>query len=152
MGARCAPSYANVFLGWREESVVYKPKAFGERCQKWLRFIDDIVMFWTGEDCNQFIADLNTNPFNIRLTSNLSRTSVEFLDLKLSLEGLYVVTTLYRKPTATNSLLHYSSFHPRHLKNGIPTGQFLRLKINCSLMSDFHSEDKKLMDRFRHRG
>ncbi|XP_077137533.1 uncharacterized protein LOC143803584 [Ranitomeya variabilis] len=106
----------------------------------------------TEEDCNQFIADLNNNPFNIKLTSNISRTSVEFLDLKLSLEGSYVVTTLYQKPTATNSLLHYSSFHPRHLKNGIPTGQFLRLKRNCSLMSDFQREAKKLTDRFRHRG
>ncbi|XP_069609107.1 uncharacterized protein [Ranitomeya imitator] len=154
MGARCAPSYANLFLGWWEESVVYEHVAFGEKCLKWLRFIDDIVMFWTGteEDCNQFIADLNDNSCNIRLTSCISYTSVEFLDLKISLVGSNVVTTLFRKPTATNSLLRYSSFHPRHLKNGIPTGQFLRLKRNCSLTSDFHHEAKTLTDRFRRRG
>ncbi|CAJ0937887.1 unnamed protein product [Ranitomeya imitator] len=140
--------------GWWEESVVYQHVAFGERCLKWLRFIDDIVMFWAGteEDCERFIADLNDNPYNIRLTSHISRTSVEFLDLKVSFAGSNVVTTLYRKPTATNSLLHYSSFHPRHLKNGIPTGQFLRLKRNCSLTSDFQDEARILTDRFRHRG
>ncbi|CAJ0954784.1 unnamed protein product [Ranitomeya imitator] len=140
--------------GWWEESVVYKHVAFRERCLKWLRFIDDIVMFWAGteEDCERFIADLNDNPHNIRLTSHISRTSVEFLDLKVSLAGPNVVTTLYRKPTATNSLLHYSSFHPRHLKNGIPTGQFLRLKKKCSLISDFQDEARILTDRFRYRG
>ncbi|CAJ0965642.1 unnamed protein product [Ranitomeya imitator] len=154
MGARCAPSYANLFLGWWEESVVFENGAYKKFCQKWLRFIDDVIIFWTGteEDYHLFLTDLNNNPFNIRLTSHLSRTSVEFLDLKLTLEGSYIVTTLYRKPTATNSLLHYSSFQPRHLKNGIPTGQFLRLRRNCSVMADFDMEARKLTDRFKHRG
>ncbi|CAJ0956764.1 unnamed protein product [Ranitomeya imitator] len=154
MGARCAPSYANLFLGWWEESVVFEHGAFKAHCKKWLRFIDDVIMFWTGteEDYHLFLADLNNNLLNIRLTSHLSRTSVEFLDLKIILDGSYIATTLFRKPTATNSLLHYSSFHPRHLKNGIPTGQFLRLRRNCSATADFNMEARKLTDRFKHRG
>ncbi|CAJ0945347.1 unnamed protein product [Ranitomeya imitator] len=154
MGAWCAPSYANLFLEWWEELVVYKHEAFRGKCLKCLRYIDDILMFWTGteEDCDQFIADLNENSLNIRLTSHVSHTSVEFLDLEASLVDSNVVTTLYRKPTATNSLLHYSSFHPRHLKDGIPTGQFLRLKRNCSLSLDFQNEARSLTDRFKHHG
>lgn len=34
----------------------------------------------------------------------------------------WITTTLHRKETTTNSLLHFSSFHPYHLKKGVPTG------------------------------
>lgn len=35
-----------------------------------------------------------------------------------------------------NTLLHYWSYHPRHLLQNLPYGQFLRLKLNSSLHSD----------------
>ncbi|KAM4012759.1 uncharacterized protein ACNLHF_004522 isoform 1-T1 [Anomaloglossus baeobatrachus] len=37
-------------------------------------------------------------------------------------QGDHLATTLFRKHTATNSLLEYQSFHPQHIKNGVPTG------------------------------
>ncbi|KAM4044241.1 uncharacterized protein ACNLHF_008254 isoform 1-T1 [Anomaloglossus baeobatrachus] len=52
--------------------------------------------------------------------SNTSR--VPFLDLLVSIKGDHLTTTLYRKQTATNSLLEFHSFHPHHVKNGVPTG------------------------------
>lgn len=62
--------------------------------------------------------------WNIKLTHTISKTTVEFLDLRLRIKEDRVVTSLFRKSTATNSLLHFSSFHPGHAKTGIPTGQF----------------------------
>ncbi|CAJ0933917.1 unnamed protein product [Ranitomeya imitator] len=55
MGARCAPSYANLFLGWWEETTVFLHPLFGTMACTWQRYIDDILMIWTGslEDCNQ---------------------------------------------------------------------------------------------------
>ncbi|XP_069585080.1 uncharacterized protein [Ranitomeya imitator] len=47
----------------------------------------------------------------------------DFLDIKLTIEENRVSSCLYRKLTATNNLLHYSSFHPVHLKKGIPKGR-----------------------------
>ncbi|CAJ0927374.1 unnamed protein product [Ranitomeya imitator] len=73
---------------------------------------------------------------------------VDFLDIKLTLEGNRVSSCLYRKSTATNNLLHYSSFHPVHLKNGIPKGQFLRLHRNCSSSDDFLRLAGDLTTRF----
>lgn len=58
--------------------------------------------------------------------SNPDESSVDFLDLTLMLKTDQIETKLHRKETATNSLLLYSSFHPYHLKKGLPTGQFLR--------------------------
>ncbi|XP_077149389.1 uncharacterized protein LOC143812038 [Ranitomeya variabilis] len=124
MGARCAPSYANLFLGWWEETVVFQQVGFSQNVATWRRYIDDVIFLWTGSltDCENFIANLNHNMFNIRLTSTISPCSIDFLDIKLIVKDNRVSSCLYRKPTATNNLLHYSSFHPAHLKNGIPKG------------------------------
>ncbi|XP_069624016.1 uncharacterized protein [Ranitomeya imitator] len=78
--------------------------------------------------------------------------TIEFLDIRLSIEQSSIVCTLYRKPTSTNSLLHYTSFHPQHLKNGIPKGQFLRLKRNCSKETEFVQQSRDLSERFKRRG
>ncbi|XP_056409794.1 uncharacterized protein LOC130332660 [Hyla sarda] len=64
----------------------------------------------------------------------------------------YLITKLYRKETATNSLLHYASFHPEHTRRGIPVGQFLRVKSNCTENPDFKMEALNLTSRFRERG
>ncbi|XP_073429765.1 uncharacterized protein [Dendrobates tinctorius] len=84
--------------------------------------------------------------------AGMESTVVDFLDLKLTIEGQSIQTTLYRKSTSTNSVLHYSSFHPEHLRNRIPKGQFYRLKRNCSDDQDFLTQAKDLTRRFKNRG
>ncbi|XP_069815763.1 uncharacterized protein [Dendropsophus ebraccatus] len=78
--------------------------------------------------------------------------TVDFLDLRLDVVGNTIQTSLFRKSTATNSLLHYGSFHPRHLRNGIPTGQFLRIRRNCTDLQTFELEARNLTERLRTRG
>ncbi|KAM4034767.1 LOW QUALITY PROTEIN: uncharacterized protein ACNLHF_021456 [Anomaloglossus baeobatrachus] len=80
------------------------------------------------QSCLDFINGNNTNMDNIVLTSSMSNT-VEYLDVEWSIEDNRIKSTLFHKPTSTNSLLHFSSFHPQHLKRGIPYGQF-RVKRN----------------------
>ncbi|XP_077123799.1 uncharacterized protein LOC143781196 [Ranitomeya variabilis] len=106
----------------------------------------------TAEAFEEFVEELNTNQCNIRLTSNYSKSSVDFLDLKIIVKENRINTTLFRKQTATNSVLHYSSFHPSHLRNSIPKGQFLRVRRNCSTLTDFHDESRQLTNRFHERG
>lgn len=53
---------------------------------------------------------------------------------------------------ATNSLLQYENFHPKHLKDGIPVGQFARLKRNCSAFEEFSKQALDLTERFQKRG
>lgn len=49
MGAKCAPSYANLFLGWWEETHVYNTEDFKYPfVTHWFRFIDDILFLLTG--------------------------------------------------------------------------------------------------------
>ncbi|XP_072006788.1 uncharacterized protein [Engystomops pustulosus] len=68
------------------------------------------------------------------------QTSVEFLDLKISLHNNNLCMDLHRKDTATNSLLHYESFHPQHLKSGIPVGQFIQGLNEELLFNGFYKQ------------
>ena len=55
MGTKCAPTYANIFMGEFEEKYIY-PKIKDKSC-KYLRYIDDIFMVWKSsqDELNQFI-------------------------------------------------------------------------------------------------
>ncbi|CAJ0962507.1 unnamed protein product [Ranitomeya imitator] len=154
MGARCAPSFANLFMGWWEETSVYPSRAYRENVLYWFRFIDDILFIWAGsrEGCEEFLRILNDNIHNIHLTFEISLSTVEFLDLRLIRQNDTIYTDLFRKSTAANGLLDYKSFHPHHLKKNLPTGQFYRIRRNCTLQSDFCSQAKALSTRLQARG
>ncbi|XP_069618466.1 uncharacterized protein [Ranitomeya imitator] len=64
----------------------------------------------------------------------------------------HLSTTVFRKSTATNSLLHATSQHPKSTTNSIPIGQYLRIKRICSEEDQFETQAKTLRDRFRDRG
>ncbi|CAJ0947585.1 unnamed protein product [Ranitomeya imitator] len=154
MGAKCAPAYANIFLGWWEEKFVYSSPLFAAHVHAWYRFIDDVFIIWKGteEECVMFFEKLNSNPLNIFLTFSISASDTTFLDLRVFPHEQHLATDLFRKPTATNALLEFSSFHPWHTKVGVPTGQFLHIRRNCTLDTDFTIRARELSDRFRHRG
>ncbi|KAM4012635.1 uncharacterized protein ACNLHF_004665 [Anomaloglossus baeobatrachus] len=122
--------------------------------QEWMRYIDDIWFLWSGSegDLAEFMNELNKNELNIKLTYKYGRR-LEFLDLQIEvLDDGFIHTDVYRKPTATNSLLHASSSHLPSLIHGIPIGQFLRAKRICSSEMTFESQSKDISRRFMERG
>ena len=46
MGTKCAPSYANIFMGWFEEKFIFP--LLTNLSDFYLRFIDDIFLIWNG--------------------------------------------------------------------------------------------------------
>ena len=46
MGTKCAPSYANIFMGWFEEKFIFP--LLTNLSDFYLRFIDDIFLVWNG--------------------------------------------------------------------------------------------------------
>ena len=74
-------------------------------------------------------------------------TSLAFPDIKISIEGNGLCTSVYYKPTDLHSYLLYSSSHPSHVENSIPFSQFLRLRHSCGDDSDF-SEKSEAMCQF----
>lgn len=75
-----------------------------------------------------------------------------FLDLKVFPEGGRLCTSLYRKPTSGNSVLHENSCHMRNTVTNIPHGELLRTKRNCTRDCDYQVVARECIDRFRVRG
>ncbi|XP_056408621.1 uncharacterized protein LOC130313384 isoform X2 [Hyla sarda] len=156
MGAACAPSYANLFLGYWERGLFQCGGAeAGSHVQCWIRYIDDILFVWQGSasQLKDFMTILNTNNINVKLTYKTSRECIEFLDIliKCNTHGS-LSTDVYRKPTATNLLLHAASSHTPSTIKAIPTGQFLRIRRICSSDDDFKKQSAILTERFLQRG
>lgn len=157
MGACFAPNYANLFLGHWEEQYIYN-RSSNKFCDKivfWGRFIDDILFVWSGneEELLQFHEYINTTNPNIKLSIEHSKTSINFLDLTISIDDNNLLhTTIYRKGTDRNTLLRADSFHLRSLKDNIPFGQFQRLRRICNNDSDFEMQAQDMTLRFRARG
>lgn len=129
MGSRFSPAYANLFMGWLEEVMIWGPGGchWNEHILYWGHFIDDCFMIWTGSgvELQGFCGYLNDNDVNIRLTTHFSTTSVVFLDVELYIKDNQIHSRMYRKPTSCNSLLHAASAHPRHQIKAIPMGRWL---------------------------
>ncbi|XP_067844434.1 uncharacterized protein [Heptranchias perlo] len=131
MGTKFAPQYANIFMHKFERDFF---TAQDLQPTLYTRYIDDIFFLWThGEESLKRLHD-NINKFHptIKLTMDYSSESVSFLDTRISIKDGYLSTSLYRKPTDNLTMLHFSSFHPNHVKEAIPYVQALRIHRVCS--------------------
>lgn len=86
------------------------------------------------------------------MTFSSDSVSLPFLDLTIQIKNGQISTKTFRKDTAANTLLLATSHHPRSLIHGIPVGQFLRTRRNCSEDNEFLQESRELYKRFRERG
>ena len=63
MGTRVAPTYANLFMGKLENKILENcPNHLKQFLHTWKRFIDDILVIWTGseEQFEEFFQFLNS--------------------------------------------------------------------------------------------
>lgn len=101
----------------------------------WLRFIDDILLIWNHgmDELKLFIEYLNMRHPNIKFSDEISMKQVSFLNILISKspDG-EIHTDLFSKTTDANNYLHYTSAHTMSCRDGIPYGQFLRIKRICS--------------------
>lgn len=69
MVASCAPSYANLFLGWWERSIfLTDPVPLEDRVQTWFCYIDNGIIIWQDSilELEEFIGNLNRNTPNTK--------------------------------------------------------------------------------------
>ena len=143
------PSYANLFVGYVEHQFFNqydgpKPDLYG-------RYIDDCIgaISSNREELNRFNTSVNSFHPVLKYTWEISETSLAFLDIKVSISGNGLCTSVHYKPTDSHSYLLHSSSHPSHVKNSIPYSQFLRLRRLCSDDSDFSNKSKEMCHFFR---
>ena len=96
--------------------------------------------------------ELRAFTFCLKFTNPTTQVVLSFLDIKVSIRGNVLCTSVHYKPTDSHSYLLYSSSHPSHVKNSIPYSQFLRLRRLCSDDSDFSSKSEEMCQFFEKRG
>lgn len=125
MGAKFAPSLANLFMAqWEEDR----------------QSLDDNMTI------------LNSNDRGISLSYEASSSHVHFLDLEIMAMEDHLEFKTYFKPTDRNGYIPVESCHQEQWLKAIPRGQFLRLRRNCSKTSDFLVQSQLLKKRFLEKG
>ena len=120
----------------------------------WLRHIDDSIFIWneSEEKLEDFLENLNNFHPNLKFTSEKSKKSVNFLDVKVSLIEQHLETDLYCKSTDCHQFLDFNSAHPIHIKKSIVFSQGLRIKRLCSSNVAFENHLGSLKGWFQNRG
>jgi len=118
------------------------------------RYTDDIFLIWPHgkESLLEFHRAFDSFPPTIKLIMDYSPSSVTFLDTRITIVNNKLVTSLYRKPTDNITMLHSTSFHPKHVLNSIPYGQAIRIHRICSDENDRDTHLNTLRSAFLRSG
>ena len=82
--------------------------------EMWFGYIDDTFLICTeGED--KLEGFLNFHP-NLKFSHEKSKSSVNFLDVRVSIVDNKFETDLFCKPTDCHQFLHFNSAHAFHKK------------------------------------
>ena len=153
MGTKCAPSYANIFMGMFEERYIYP--LIEKISNFYLRFIDDIFLIWTGttDQLLKFKQQINEVHSSKKFDFNFSNKEINFLDTVVyKTQSSKLETKLYRKESDRQAYLHRKSEHPESLKRSIPFSQALRLRRIYSTNNEFQDSCDKLWNKLIERG
>ena len=94
MGTKMGPSYANLFVGFIEHQ--FFSQYHGPKPQLYGRYIDDCIgaTSSTREELTQFITAVNSFHPALKHIWEISDTSLAFLDIKISIEGSGLCTSV----------------------------------------------------------
>ena len=125
MGTKCAPSYANIFMGWFEEKFIFL--LLTNLSDFHLRFIDGIFLIWNGTktEFDNFLKKINECHPSIKFEYEMSKTEINFLDTTVFKVNNKLQTKLYVKPTERRTYLRSKSEHPNSTKKSIAYSQAL---------------------------
>ena len=137
------PSYANLFVVYVEQQFFNqyngpKPELYG-------RYIDDCIgaISSSREELDQFITSVNSFHPALKYTREISVTSLAFLDIKVSIRGNVLCTSVHYKPTDSHSYFLYSSSHPSHVKNPSLILNFLDFDVYVVMTPIFPANQRR---------
>ena len=152
MGTKMGPSYACLFVGYVEEKMLLTYT--GTKPIMLRRYNNDYVGISTStknelEDFMQYVNEFHPSS---NYTYDISDTSVNFLDISISMTQHGLTTDIFYKDIDTHSYLRYESAHPPSCKQGIPYSQFLRLRRICNNDQTFERRSDEMSEFFSQRG
>lgn len=138
MGSPLSPILSCIFLELFEIKYVFSPSF---PCQViWYRYVDDVFAVIPDNISHTNLLNyLNNILPTIKFTYEVPESgNLPFLDVLVGRNHMNLPTfTVYRKPTHTNSYIHWYSLHQPNTKLGILMSQFTRaLKLCCPPLLD----------------
>lgn len=153
MGTPFAVTAANAFMFYHEIDIV---KRYSPHLQLYKRFIDDIFVIWSGprDTLLEFLNALNTKDERIKITFDISDSSIPFLDLLLSIDtgSNTIQFSTFQKPLNKYLYIPYESFHPTSNKRAFIIGELMRYARNSSSFAAFSNTRELFWKRLRLRG
>ena len=103
------------------------------------------LVLWddTDEKLQELYKFINTLNPDLKFSIKIGNHSICFLDLKISIVGNKLTTTVYSKPTDSHLYLHEDSGHKKSPIKGIQKGSALRLRRICSSVNDNTAKSKE---------
>ena len=155
MGTPPAPPWATLYYALCEQRFLptYRDNLFLYR-----RFIDDVLGIWlpaTVDDAaswTSFQQAMNDPAYALTWEVSPRSTTVDFMDLTISIEGSRIVTTLYEKPSNLHLYIPPKSCHPPGLLSGVVYGMIHRFHSLCSNSDDIRRRTGDFYLALRRRG
>ncbi|CAJ0958895.1 unnamed protein product [Ranitomeya imitator] len=113
-----------------ERDYIYPNPIFQQLALTWVRYTDDIFCTWQGDQTSllEFYNHINTIRPELTFSLSYHADAFTFLDTKVLKDTSGTLSTdIYTKPMDCNSLLLYSSCHPKATKNSLPRSQFKKV-------------------------
>ena len=156
MGNIMAPSYSGIFMGELEQ-ILIQPNA--DKIKLWVRYIDDILILWSGIqlEFQTFLLNCNKLHPTIKFTGECSPNEIHFLDATIykgtNFQNKHTLDTkTYTKPTNKQTYVHSSSFHPKGTGKSIALGEAYRFLRTNTDKSNFKQQILKLQKALLARG
>ncbi|XP_053556225.1 uncharacterized protein LOC128647464 [Bombina bombina] len=99
----------------------------------------------------EWFEQLNMANPALQFKIQFNKTQVDFLDVRLYKKQNRIHSTLFRKNTDRNSLLHYTSCHPPATKRSLPKSQLLRVIRNNTEEGNKIQQLHEMSSRFKMR-
>ena len=155
MGTSCAVEFANLYFGLHEKEGI-RPQFMDilKRITFYKRLVDDTCFIWLGD--TDAAWDNLVNLFNnwgiLKWDINLPSSSVDFLDLTLTVVNGRIVTKTYQKPNNPHLYLPPHSAHPSSLIYGTIYGLLRTYYRQNSKFEDFVAISRLLYLRHLRQG
>jgi hypothetical protein len=118
MGAPSSGLIAELFLQYTENAHL-ACLSHKHRIIDYFQYVDDILLIFDPNytDIQTILTDLNALHLNLHFTAKIERdNTINYLDISIQKTPYKLITSIYRKPTFTDSIIPYTSNHPTQHK------------------------------------
>jgi hypothetical protein len=130
MGVPSSDLTAEFFLQHTED-VHLAHLSHKHRIINYFRYVDDILLIFDSNHTyiQTILIDFNALHPNLKFTAEVEKDVINFLDISTHKTPNNLKTSIYRKPTFTDTIIPYTSNHPTRHKCAAVKFLFNRLKL-----------------------